>query len=78
MNLREYLFYSHMTIRVFAKLADLSVPCISGCVNNNYKPSAKTLRAIERATNGKVNADTIFAPTKLPAGWDENEGGKAA
>jgi len=77
MNLKEYLFYSNMTIRDFAKIADFNNAFLSGVINGKRIPSAKTMRTIERVTNGKVRADTILAPTKLPDGW-EQEGDKVA
>lgn len=73
MNLREYLFYSNMTVKDFAKIADFNNAFLSRILNGKHMPSAKTLRAIERVTNGKVRADTILAPTKLPEGWEDVE-----
>ena len=72
MNLKEYLFYSDMTVRQFAKLADFNDAFLCGVINGKRIPSAKTLRTIERITKGKVTCETACAPTKMPEGW-ENE-----
>ncbi len=77
MNLKEYLFYSEMPLKEFAKLADISHCHLSSVLTGSRTVTPKLLRAIERASKGKVKADTIFAPTKLPDDWDE-EGDKAA
>ena len=78
MNLKEYLFYKEMTVREFAAIADIS-PCHLSSVISGQRPTTpKLLRAIARATKNKVTAETIFSPTKLPEGWEDEEGGKAA
>lgn len=71
MNLREYLFYSGMSVREFAKLADFNEAFLCGVMKGNRIPSAKTLRAIERVTKGKVTAETACAPIKLPENWEQ-------
>ena len=77
MNLKEYLFYSEMTVKEFAEKADVDKCYLSSVITQNRKPSPRFLRSIARASNNKVTAETIFMPTKLPEGWEE-EGGKAA
>lgn len=72
MNLKEYLFYSDMALKEFARLADISHCHLSSVLTGARPVTPKLLRAIERASNGKVNADTIFAPTKLPEGWERH------
>lgn len=78
MNLRTYLFFKEMTVRDFCKVADFSEAFICTVLSGRKKPSAKTLRMIERATNGIVKAHEVCAPIKLPPELEEQEGGKAA
>ncbi len=79
MNLQEYLFYSRMTVKDFAKIADLSDAFLSRVINGKSIPSPKTLRCIERVTNGRVKTTTAFLPIKFPDQKDEDEDeGKAA
>ena len=66
MNLQEYLFYSQMTVKDFAKIADLSNAFLSRVINGKATPSAKTLRIIERVTNGRVRVETAFLPIIMP------------
>ncbi len=78
MNLKEYLFYSEMTIKEFALIADIS-PCHLSSVMTKQRPTTpKLLRAIARASKNKVTAETIFAPIKKPDDWLDEEGDKAA
>ena len=81
MNLKEYLFYSEMTVSDFAKIADLNNAFLSRVLNGKTIPSAKTLRVIERVTNGKVTTKTALLPIKFPEEPKEpksDEGGLAA
>ncbi len=80
MNLKEYLFYKDMTVRDFCKIAEFSDAFISSVLSGKKIPSPKTLRIIEKATGGKVKANTVTAPTKLPDDWEnkDEEGGRAA
>ena len=79
MNLKEYLFYSDMQLKDFAKLADISHCHLCSVLTGARPVTPKLLRAIARASKNKVTAETIFAPTKLPDGWEtEGEGGEAA
>ena len=80
MNLREYLFYKEMSMEEFSKTADLSSSYVSQLLRGKLNPTAKTLRVIERATGGKVKAENVCAPTKLPSELEseEEEEGKAA
>jgi DNA-binding transcriptional regulator YdaS (Cro superfamily) len=71
MNLKEYLFYSEMSVTDFSKLADLDRTFVSSIISGGRRPSAKSIRAIERATKGKVKASTITAPIKKPEDWEE-------
>lgn len=77
MNLKEYLFYSNMKLKDFAKLVDVSHCHLSSVLTGDRPMTPKLLRAIERASRKKVTAETIFDPTKLPDDWEE-EGDKAA
>jgi transcriptional regulator with XRE-family HTH domain len=77
MNLLEYLFYSRMTVKDFAKIADLSNAFLSRVINGKVTPSPKTLRVIERVTNGRVKTTTAFLPIRFPD-EQEDEDGKAA
>jgi transcriptional regulator with XRE-family HTH domain len=74
MNLREYLFYKNMSVREFCKVADFNDSFLSTVLSGKKKPSAKTLRLIERATGGKVKAENVCSPTKLPEGWEPEDG----
>lgn len=66
MNLKEYLFYTNMTVREFGKIADIS-PChLSSVMTGQRTITPKILRAITRATEGLVTEETAFMPTKLP------------
>lgn len=71
MNLKEYLFFSGITARQFAKIADFTDGFICSIINGKIVPSAKSLRTIERVTKGKVTSKTIFNPTKMPEGWED-------
>ncbi len=66
MNLQEYLFYSQMSIRDFAKIADFSNAFLSRVINGKQVPSAKTLRVIERVTGGRVKPNTALLPIRFP------------
>ena len=66
MNLKEYLFYSQMTVQDFAKVADFSNAFLSRVINGKQIPSAKTLRVIERVTNGRVKPSTALLPIRFP------------
>jgi hypothetical protein len=81
MNLREYLFYKEMTSAEFARKADLSEAYVSMLCRRRAKPTGKTLRVIERTTDGWVKPEFACAPTKLPEGWpcgEEEDSGKVA
>lgn len=73
MNLKEYLFYKNMNMNEFARHADLSETYISSLLRGKINPTAKTLRVIERATQGIVKAENVCAPTKIPAELQEVE-----
>jgi predicted transcriptional regulator len=54
MNLHEYLFCYQLTAHQFAKKCDLSGSYICSLLRGDLKPSAKTMRIVNRVTNGKV------------------------
>lgn len=66
MNLQEYLFYSQMSVRDFAKIADFSSAFLSRVINGKQIPSAKSLRVIERVTGGRVKVSTALLPIRFP------------
>ncbi len=76
MNLKEYLFYKAMTLKEFSLIVDISPAHLSSVITGNRRTTPKLLRAIVRATRGKVTADSAFAPTKLPDDWEDE--GRAA
>lgn len=69
MNLKEYLFYSEMTVTKFAEIANLDRTFVSSIISGGRRPSKPSMIAIERATNGMVKSDTINSPIKKPEGW---------
>lgn len=66
MNLKEFLFYSNMSAAKFARSADLTPSYISEIIRGNARPTAKTLRVIERATGGVVTTENVCKPTTIP------------
>ena len=62
-----------MSVRDFCKVAEFSDAFISSVLSGRKIPSAKTLRLIERATKGRVKAENVCAPTKLPDDWEDEE-----
>lgn len=78
MNLKEYLFYKEMSLKDFCIHADFSHCYLSSVLSGKKKPSAKTLRIIEKATRGKVKADNVCAPITIPPELEDEERGKAA
>jgi hypothetical protein len=66
MNLKEYLFYLQLSEAAFAKLCDLSGSYVSAIIRGDIKPSDKTLRIIERVTEGLVTSRTFFKAIKIP------------
>lgn len=80
MNLKEYLFYKQLSLKDFASMIDISPSHLSSVLTGSRITTPKMIRTIAKATNGKVTADTMFAPTKLPDDWEDDAdlGGKAA
>lgn len=88
MNLKEYIFYSGMTLKQFAKHAEIHDSYLSSILSGGRRPSKRMLQSIEIATGGWVKAKDVCAPTTVPIGFvpvpipeieqDDDEGGKAA
>jgi transcriptional regulator with XRE-family HTH domain len=72
MNLKEYLFYSGLTVRQFAKKAEMHDSYLSSILSGGRRPSKRMLKWIELATGGWVNAKDICSPTKLPDGFPKD------
>ena len=54
MTLHEYLFYTRQSIRKFAKTCDLSASHLYALMKGELKASDKTMRIIDRVTQGRV------------------------
>ena len=74
MNIKEYLFYTDMTVKKFAEKAGFHETYMSSIMNQKRKATKKALKLIEFATNGWVKPDTAFADTKVPDGFDVKVG----
>lgn len=65
-NLKEYLFYTNVSVKDFAKEIGVSNSYLSGILAGKKKPSIHLLAYIEQKTHGKVKIENISKPTRLP------------
>lgn len=66
MNLKEYLFYTDMSIRDFSLKCSMSPSLLSNMITGKTKPTRKALILIEFASNGSVKQQNAFKPTMVP------------
>jgi DNA-binding transcriptional regulator YdaS (Cro superfamily) len=59
-SLREYLFYSKISVTDFARNLEVSRSYLNQIVLENMKPSKRLAKDIEEATNGKVTVKELL------------------
>lgn len=60
MKLKDYLYFSEITITDFAKTVGVSRHHMSGIVNGSRKPSMAVMKNIEYSTQGKVTQEDLI------------------
>ncbi len=65
MDLREYLFHKRLTVVEFSKIVDYSRDHISRIIHGHKTPSKKLARAIEKATDGEVKAESLLKKSNI-------------
>lgn len=60
MKLEEYLSKNHLTHEAFSQKVDVSRVQITKIINGHVSPSAKLMKKIKQATNGKVSYEDLI------------------
>jgi transcriptional regulator with XRE-family HTH domain len=80
-NLKEYLFYSGLTVGQFSLMTGINRTELSSILTGARRPSKNSMALIVKFTKGKVTQESLNAPIKLPGEWEsdeEDEGENAA